>query len=382
MIVERVNLIKDDYALDQIQRTGDYGRRVELCDHAFVELEESAAAQVLERLGCEDVTYRGEKKAGVPSAVGPPDFTARLGTDVVGAEVTEFFRRAVHVKTRHRVKQRSFDRVQEELQSGDLEVLKRHIPNAERAMRGVSYYVVTDALDCDTTADAWDFIMKTIGGSSVGQRSESMSMEVVFNNHRQCDADTVVAELFLAWAGAGYDKTRLRAELVKLPDDERRSWMDSFRRRLGETVSTSRTDASGHEVEGVGIFRVALTDTDEIGVVTIMPTMGGEIMWSDILDSSELRKVAQRKEGDMRKAESSGTAHDQRWLLLVDRDRESLLAPPREVRKERERENVSWTVERDKSDFPEWCRYWHRIVFFDSVEVVRVNAEVREGEAR
>ena len=84
----------------------------------------------------------------------------------------------------------------------------------------------------------------------------------------------------------------------------------------------------------------------------------------------------------MRKAESSGTAHDQRWLLLVDRDRESSLAPPREVRNERENEYGSWTVERDKSDFPEWCLYWDRIVFFDSVEVVRVNAEAREEEAR
>ena len=279
MIVERVNLIKDAYALEQIRRTDDYRKRSELGDQAFVELEERAAAQVLEHLGCEEVTYRGEKKAGVPSAVGPPDFTARLGTDVVGAEVTEFFRRAVHVRTRRGVKQRSFDRVQEELQSGDLEVLKRHIPNAERALRGVSYYVVTDALDSDTTADAWDFIMKTIGSSSVGQRSQSMPVDVIFNNHRQYDADTMAAELFLAWAGAGYDKTRLRADLVKLSGNERRFRMDSFRRRLVETASTPRTDASGHRVEGVGIFRVDLSDADEIGVVTIRQTMGGEIVF-------------------------------------------------------------------------------------------------------
>lgn len=381
MIVERVNLIKDAYALEQIRRTNDYRTRSELGDQAFVELEERAAAQVLEHLGCEDVTYRGEKKAGVPSAVGPPDFTARFGTDAVGAEVTEFFRRAVHVRTRDGVKQRSFDRVQEELQSGDLEVLKRHIPNAERALRGVSYYVVTDALDCDTTADAWDFIMKTIGDSSVGQRSQSMPLEVVFNNHRQYDAETVASELSVAWAGVGCDKTRLREDHVKLPDGERRLWMYSFFRRLVETVSTPRTDASGHEVEGVGIFRADLSDKSEIGVVTIVPTMGEAIESPDILESRELEKVARRKEAQMRKAESSGTAHDQRWLVLVDRDRESSLAPPREVRNERENEYGSWTVERDKSDFPEWCRYWDRIVFVDSVEVVRVNAEA-QGEAR
>lgn len=381
MIVERVNLIKDADALEQIKGTENYWTRVALSNQAFVELEERGARDILEYLGCEDVSYRGEKKSGVPSAVGPPDFTARCREVPVAVEVTEFFREAVHIRTKHGVQRRSFYRVKEELQSGNLDVVERHIPNAERALRGVSYYVVTDALDSDPEAEAWDFIMNTIGGSSAGQRSPSIPVDVVFNNHREYEADTVAAELFVAWAGTGYDKTRLRAQLVNLPDEERPAWMYKFRQSLLKTASTRR-GASVHQTPIVGIFRVPLSDADEIGVVTIVPTKGGRIGWSDILESPELRDVAQKKEAQMREAESSGMKHDQRWLLLVDHDRESLLTPPSEVRQKRPNERLGWRVERVKSEFPEWCRYWDRVVFFDSVEMKPVEVPARDADAR
>lgn len=381
MIVERVNLIKDADALEQIKGTEDYRTRVALSSQAFVELEERGALDILEYLGCEDVIYRGEKRAGVPSADGPPDFTARYRSVTVAVEVTEFFREAVRVRTKDGVRQRSFSRVKEELQSGNLDVVKWRVPDAERALRGVSYYVVTDALDNDPAAEAWDFIMNTIGGSSSEQRSPSIPVDVVFNNHREYEADTVAAELFVAWAGTGYDKTRLRAQLVNLPEEERPAWMYQFRQSLLEAASTRR-GASVHDTPVVGVFRVPLSDADEIGVVTIVPTKGGTIGWSDILESPELRDVAQKKEAQMREAESSGMKHDQRWLLLVDHDRESLLTPPSEVRQKRPNERLGWRVERDKSEFPEWCRYWDRVVFFDSVEMEPVEVSARDGDAR
>lgn len=358
-IIQRINLIKDQDALAKIRDADDHQSRLSLISDAFVALNEIGAIDILRHIGCSDIFHRGTKVHGRPHEEGAPDFETTFHGATVGVEVTEFVADTIGFLTRKgALRSRSLGRVLEELQSTDVETLARHIPDAPRALRGFSYYVVTDALTdvgAAESASTYDLIRKIIGSATP---ETARDVDTLFNNYGPRDFESVGVEFYRGWLGSGKDKVRLWKRLTDVPQNDRAALRIRLRSAF-YAAARQQTDAA-HGAPLMAIFRVAMAN-DAIGIVSILPTAG---RWcaTDVTTDGRLEDVARRKMIQMRKAEEDGRNYDQRWLLLADPSHESAVSAP-----DRGRKKDGWLIEYEKSDLAESLCYWDRIVFYDSV---------------
>ena len=240
-----------------------------------VSVDEDRARQALEELG----GVRIEKRA---DHLGAPDFEAVVDGRRIGAEATRFFVDCVFDRKQ---KRRDFRQVKSEMGVGNFMAW-----DPAWHVAGLAYLVIIERPEI-AFQQAMDIIERDSRLNVPGSRP-------LFSNRRDIESNDF---LFCAMHGG--------PEVVS-------SW-----RKHGWSGWRPAPGWINDRVEGaLGIVRLPL-DPASRGVVLFDPYAGAYILPFE--DSEQLRRVAEEKEGKMRRAEEKSSATpiwDERWLVLVYHD--------------------------------------------------------------